>query len=54
MSLTVDDQLNIMQLYGQGLMSKRTAIERLGIFKDVDEELDRIEEDAVERRRCCK
>lgn len=44
MSLTtIDERLFILQLYGQGLLSKETALEKLGIVENVKKELKRIE-----------
>ena len=35
-------QLEVLQLYGAGLLSRRTAVERLDLGVDVDDELARL------------
>jgi hypothetical protein len=41
----VDQEVRILQLYSQGLMSRRSAIEQLGYVEDVDAELKLIEKE---------
>lgn len=38
-----DRDLRVLQMYGSGLISRRSAIEALGFVKDVNEEMERIE-----------
>lgn len=49
MELSTEEQVFIMQLYAQGLLSKRTAIERLGFVEDTDMEIARIRKEERER-----
>lgn len=42
----VEDHVKVLQLYGNGLLSRRSAIELIGIVDDVDEEIRRLEEES--------
>ena len=50
MSVAFVSTLEIMQLHAAGLISTRTAIERLGVVEDVDKELRRLEDERFQAK----